>query len=359
MDEDDRSDGVGGALSGGTGGGVASRGADGISGKPDGTSWRTGAASVRRRTEVAEGIGGTKDVGGANSRALTAPGEDGGTLLTIGAFAARARLSPKALRLYDRTGLLAPAHVDESNGYRYYRADQVERARTVALLRRLDMPLARIAEVVREPGELAARQVDAFWREVEERIAAQRTLVAYLRARLSGRSSELYEKFEVTTVDVPAQYIIAQSRHTLVDELPAWIGASMTRLMAGAEECGGVAGPPFVVYHAEVTQESDGPVETCVPVRDPAAARAWALARGRTWESRAREEPARLLAFTRIAKGQVVYPQIIAAFEAVEDWIARQSLQIAGPSREIYFTDWTAAAQDDEVCDVAFPVSGG
>ncbi|MFE0732542.1 MerR family DNA-binding transcriptional regulator [Streptomyces antibioticus] len=32
-----------------------------------------------------------------------------GELLTIGAFAARARLSAKALRLYDRLGLLAPA----------------------------------------------------------------------------------------------------------------------------------------------------------------------------------------------------------------------------------------------------------
>lgn len=69
-------------------------------------------------------------------------------LLAIGAFAARSRLSPKALRLYDRLGLLAPAYVDETTGYRYYRADQVERARTVALLRRLDMPLTRIAEVV-------------------------------------------------------------------------------------------------------------------------------------------------------------------------------------------------------------------
>ena len=37
-------------------------------------------------------------------------------LLTIGAFAARARLSAKALRLYDRLGLLAPAHVDEATG---------------------------------------------------------------------------------------------------------------------------------------------------------------------------------------------------------------------------------------------------
>jgi protein phosphatase len=32
--------------------------------------------------------------------------------LTIGAFSRASRLSPKALRLYDSLGLLAPAHVD-------------------------------------------------------------------------------------------------------------------------------------------------------------------------------------------------------------------------------------------------------
>jgi DNA-binding transcriptional MerR regulator len=84
-------------------------------------------------------------------------------LLTIGAFAARARLSAKALRLYDRLGLLAPTHVDEVSGYRYYRADQIERARLVALLRQLDMPLARIAEVVEAPdGAAAAARLDAY-----------------------------------------------------------------------------------------------------------------------------------------------------------------------------------------------------
>lgn len=82
-------------------------------------------------------------------------------LLTIGAFAARARLSAKALRLYDRLGLLAPAHVDEATGYRYYRAGQAERARLVALLRRLDMPLARIAEVVHADGDRSAGLLDA------------------------------------------------------------------------------------------------------------------------------------------------------------------------------------------------------
>jgi hypothetical protein len=44
----------------------------------------------------------------------------------------RARLSARALRLYDRLGLLTPARVDEAGGNRRYRAGQVERARPVA-----------------------------------------------------------------------------------------------------------------------------------------------------------------------------------------------------------------------------------
>ncbi|WP_336110367.1 MerR family transcriptional regulator [Streptomyces sp. PTD9-10] len=277
-------------------------------------------------------------------------------LLTIGAFAARARLSAKALRLYDRLGLLAPAHVDEASGYRYYRAGQVEHARLVALLRQLDMPLARIAEVVGAQGTAGADLLAAYWADVETRVAGQRTLAEYLRGRLSGRSSEMYDKFVVETVDVPARVVITETRHTLADELPAWIGASLDRLLQAARECGGVAGEPFVVYHSEVSMESDGPAESCVPVADEAAARAWVEAHGRAGATRVRVEPAARLAYTRIAKAQVAHPQILAAFGAVEQWLAGEGLEMAGPCREVYFADWDAAGPGDPVCDVAFPV---
>ncbi|QFQ98166.1 MerR family transcriptional regulator [Streptomyces phaeolivaceus] len=288
-------------------------------------------------------------------------------LLTIGAFAARARLSAKALRLYDRLGLLPPAYVDEVNGYRYYRADQAERARLVALLRQLDMPLARIAEivdVVDTDGRRAAERLAAYWAGAEERFASQRTLVAYLRGRLSGTESGMEEKksdtcgnFTVETVDTPPQVLLTQSRHTLADELPAWIGASLGRLEEGAAACGGTTGAPFVVYHSEVSMESDGPAESCVPVADESAARAWAAEHGRAWETRVRVEPAGRLVYTRISKAQVAHPQILAAFEAVERWIAGRGLEVTGPCREIYFADWDAAGPEDPVCDVAFPVA--
>ncbi|MFJ3672181.1 MerR family transcriptional regulator [Streptomyces sp. NPDC090106] len=279
-------------------------------------------------------------------------------LLTIGAFAARARLSAKALRLYDRLGLLAPAYVDAASGYRYYRADQAERARLVALLRQLDMPLARIAELVEAGPERGAGLLAAYWDAAEVRFASQRALAGYLRGRLSGRSSEMYGTFEVGTADLPSQVVITETRHTLADELPAWIGASLGRLEAASRECGGVTAAPFVVYHSEVSMESDGPAESCVPVADEGAARAWAAGRGRAWESAVRVEPALRIAYTRISKAQVAHPQILAAFEAVERWVRERGLEVAGPCREIYFADWDAAGPDDPVCDIAFPVTG-
>ncbi|WP_432056854.1 MerR family transcriptional regulator [Streptomyces sp. bgisy022] len=280
-------------------------------------------------------------------------------LLSIGTFAARARLSAKALRLYDRLGLLPPARVDDLTGYRYYRAGQVERARLVALLRQLDMPLARIAEVVDAgDGARAADRLAAYWADVETRVAGQRTLAEYLRGRLSGRSSEMYGKFVVDTVDVPEQVLITETRHTLADELPAWIGAALDRLVEAAGGCGGVTGAPFVAYHAEVSAESDGPAEACVPVADEAAARRWAQGAGAARGARVRVEPAHRLARTRVTKAQVAHPQILAAFEAVEEWMAAEGLSAAGPCREVYFADWDAAGPQDPVCDVSFPVTG-
>ncbi|WP_448317245.1 MerR family transcriptional regulator [Streptomyces sp. CO7] len=101
-------------------------------------------------------------------------------LLTIGAFAKASRLSPKALRLYDELGLLAPAHVDPVNGYRWYAPEQLERARLVAWLRRLGMPLVRIRHVCALEAGQAAREVRAFWARVETETAARRDLATFL-----------------------------------------------------------------------------------------------------------------------------------------------------------------------------------
>ncbi|MDK0521101.1 MerR family transcriptional regulator [Streptomyces sp. ML-6] len=108
-------------------------------------------------------------------------------LLTIGAFAKASRLSPKALRHYDELGLLPPARVDPLTGYRFYAPEQLDRARLVAWLRRLGMPLALVRHVgTLEPDE-AAREVRAFWARVEADTAARRDLAGFLVDHLSRK----------------------------------------------------------------------------------------------------------------------------------------------------------------------------
>src|SRR5687768_15729736 len=118
-------------------------------------------------------------------------------LLSIGAFARRSRLSMKALRLYERRGVLEPAEVDAGNGYRRYRESQLATARLVALLRRLDMPLAQVAQVITAEGPRAADLIAQFWQEVERRTASQRQLAAYLRQQLSGTNGSDIMTYEV------------------------------------------------------------------------------------------------------------------------------------------------------------------
>ncbi|MFJ2743776.1 MerR family transcriptional regulator [Streptomyces sp. NPDC087440] len=110
-------------------------------------------------------------------------------LWTIGAFARASRLSPKALRLYDELGLLPPVRVDPVTGYRFYAAGQLERARLVAWLRRLGMPLARIREVCARDAAGAAEQVRAYWAEVEADTAQRRDLAHFLVGQLAREDS--------------------------------------------------------------------------------------------------------------------------------------------------------------------------
>ncbi|MYY13620.1 MerR family transcriptional regulator [Streptomyces sp. SID4919] len=125
-----------------------------------------------------------EDTGGEDTGGGDGPGA--GASLTIGAFARAARLSPKALRLYDELDLLRPARVDPRSGYRFYSPHQLERARLVAWLRRLGMPLARIREVTALAPPRAAEAVRRYWAEVEAETSARRDLAEFLVDQLSA-----------------------------------------------------------------------------------------------------------------------------------------------------------------------------
>ncbi|MFI5226112.1 MAG: helix-turn-helix domain-containing protein [Candidatus Limnocylindrales bacterium] len=115
-------------------------------------------------------------------------------LLPIGRFARIAGLTIGALRHYDELDLLRPAEVDATTGYRRYRRDQLETARTIARLRDLEMPLDEIRDVLAadDPTE-RRRPIETHRRRVEAR-TFRLQYVLHVTGRLSaGKESIVSE----------------------------------------------------------------------------------------------------------------------------------------------------------------------
>lgn len=269
-------------------------------------------------------------------------------LMTIGTFARRSRLSPKALRLYAAHGLLVPASVDETSGYRRYRESQLEDARLLRMLRHLGMPLGRIGIVLGAAEQDRSRLVEEYWSDVEAEVSVKRYLTAHLRIILSPHERS-YDMFPISTREVAEQHVLTEQRHVRAEALPVWIGDALGRQhRALAAASAGSDGPPFVAYHGEVSEDSDGPAEACTPVRGELAEQLGLPTR---------IEPAHREAFTTLTKAQVVFPQILSAYDAVEAWTRDNGATVAGAPREVYFTDFEAAGPDDPVADIAFPIA--
>ena len=270
-------------------------------------------------------------------------------LMTIGAFAERTRLSPKALRLYARLGLLPPVRTDPVSGYRFYSEDQVAGARLVALLRRLGMPLPVIADIAAKPPGEAAEAVGSYWADVESVMADRRVLVSYIQAKLTGADMASYD---VQTRIIPERTLLSISRHLHADETDAFFGDAFARLRSAAAGVEGIAGCPFLVFYGEVSDDSDGPMELCRPVApgsavDPAAAMAGI---------QLRMEPAHDEVFIRLAMKDMGWPALAPTVDALEAWMREQRRQPAGALRQVLIADQRTATPGTLVCDLSVPL---
>ncbi|HVA85803.1 MAG TPA: helix-turn-helix domain-containing protein [Candidatus Saccharimonadales bacterium] len=279
--------------------------------------------------------------------------------VSIGEFARRSRLSIKALRLYDEMGVLVPARVDQASGYRYYDEAQLERARLVAMLRQLELPLAAIRDLLAcDPGD-AAERVAEHWRKAEAAHDARRELAEYLVNRLSGKSPVMYD---VATREMPARSLLCLKRN--VDEPGAWaLGKEFVAILRERPlpKLPGREGAMFTIYWGEVSADSDGPVEMCRPVPDADAA---ALA-SHYPELTLRTEPAHEEAFVALAAGPggnpVMQGQI--ASEALSGWASEHGIDPERLSlkpedlgvRITYVVNDPATATSVPDCDFAVP----
>lgn len=275
---------------------------------------------------------------------------------TIGRFAELTEISAKSLRRYDEMGLLVPDHVDPDTGYRYYSAGQLDAAAIVRLLRRLDVPLAEIAALLRDGDPERTR---AVLRHHRDRMRARHDEIERIMGRvdrlvgddrgLLPYAMELAEYDAVTVISLRAIERL-EAINEAVDEMAATLRDSLTGL--GLTE----AGREFSLMHNVMTWYAGADVEVCLPVgwpSDPFGHPSDPLA----------DTPPQVHVLPSFTAVRTVcngpWSDLDGAYAALLAWTARHGYEVCGPAREIYRVDHRDTADPAEYrTELALPVAG-
>lgn len=262
--------------------------------------------------------------------------------LLAGRFGAATRLSPKALRLYAEQGLLVPAHTDPATGYRYYAPQQAARARLIGRLRRLGLPVARIAQLIELDATSRLAELRSWLEAQNERLTEQAELVDALARQTDGGDDALVAAISIR--DVPACKLICCQRQLTIDALDPFIAEAEAAIRGYLARCGIASdGVMTVHFHETVSRDSEGLVEVAIaydgsvePVDD----------------LRIRLQAARREAFLPVAKSFEGFPSILRVYDAIETWLdARSDINGSGNPYEIY------PGSNGASFDVAYPVA--
>lgn len=248
--------------------------------------------------------------------------------LSIGEFAGACGLSVPALRRYGEAGLLVPARVDESTGYRRYDVTQVPSGVLVRSLRELDVPLATVARIVEEhdPAAQLAR-LDRHWREVERSLLRGRAARDHL-ARLLGGWQDLVAEHVVTSRPVDELPVLLRRRRISLRDVQPHVDEAVGLLRERADSEGlQVRGVPVSLYpwpDDRLVDDTERAVEVCLPVRDTERADAVL--------------PGGLLLFTEAEGARAGYPQVLAAYGAVSQWAHQHDRPLTDPPLMVHLT---------------------
>lgn len=266
-------------------------------------------------------------------------------LVPIGRFSKMTRLSVKALRMYDENGLLPPAHVDPSSGYRYYELAQANLAEAVRILRSVDMPLDEIRLILStDDPELTHKQLLVHRERLAERLVAQERMLAYLESLIQRKEGIM--PYEVEIREEAAKQVAAIKIHTSLSRIATDIASGFGSLMqALAQEGVTPSDAPSIVYHNVIDEETEGDLEICAPVSSPFSSDS---------DVYGRELEGGTMA-TTIHRGP--YEEISPAYHTLTGWISEHGHEIAGPPRETYLNDPQVTAPEDLLTRVDFPIN--
>ncbi len=271
--------------------------------------------------------------------------------IPIGRFSTITRLTRKALRYYDRKGLLVPEAKDSITGYRYYTGYQIQRGVKIKHLSMLGFSVEEISEYLEaeENGEVA--KVNNL---VESRLRETETELSRLKRVASLLDRNHYMELMKETMSEPSVKEVPQVRVVCKRDKGA-IGETIGRLIG---ELMGVVqmpenqanfvrivGPFMTTYHDQEYKDKDADIEVAVPITgkvtldDPSF--------------EVKNLPERKVA-SLVHKGS--YETIGMAYKKLYDYIVKNGLEMSGPMMDIYLNDPNTVEPDEILTEIQAPV---
>jgi DNA-binding transcriptional MerR regulator len=244
-------------------------------------------------------------------------------MYSIGEFSRITGLSIKTLRFYHEQGLIVPVHVDDQTGYRYYHVRQIETARVVTELRKLELPVAEIAEILNAAEDDAdlvehlTRQKEVIAQRLRQYQGIARSLDQFLLKERESRMATKTAAHVVQQKSLPAMLIATirhQGRYRDCGELFGRIARSF-----GREMCG----PAMLLHYDEEYKETDANYEACFPIK-----------RIKTVAGIEVRELPECQAVTLAHVGP--YDALGSSYGKVFDFLKQQRLSPRLPTREVY-----------------------
>ncbi len=231
-------------------------------------------------------------------------------------------LTIKTLRFYHEQELLIPSHVDQSTGYRYYDAGQIELARTIAYLRSWEFPLNEIKILLasRDSDEQVLEAMQRQKAALQDRVARYRNVMRSLdqficdERRFSAMTSSAFDIQEKTLDALTMAGIRMKGRYSECGKALGRIGKEFGRH---------IRGHPFLLHYDVEYKEDDADFEACMPVRQRKEID------GISW----RELPA-VRCVSILHKGP--YEHLGSAYAKVLNHVKKQGYRIVMPTREVY-----------------------
>ena len=106
------------------------------------------------------------------------------TLLKIGEVADFFQISVKAVRIYEKKGIIVPAYIDPESGYRYYTPDQLHQLAALLELKALGFSLEEIKGVM--VGESSK---EALYKAMQEKLRNWENLVIMAQSKMDAIES--------------------------------------------------------------------------------------------------------------------------------------------------------------------------